>query len=244
MYSNSKLPGGLMNRWKRTTQAIRRKQIMEPDLQDLILFVQEETTLENDLLFSSAALHEYTKGSAKQNQRKLKQIKNFFVKDDKKDVYVDSSGLKPSLKCQFCDGNHDLDAANFTMSFQLRIEAVFLKKNKLWYRCYRETKSTLTARTSNNRRVCQTKHPSGLNGYKMKSKKTSDDDENKTGEQKGAVKSICVGIKNAATVVGEVISMCVVLVRLRHCNSWKEVKTFALLDSCSQGTFVKDTQRT
>ena len=81
-----------MNRWKRTTQAIRRKQIMETDLQDLILFVQEETTLENDLLFSSAALHEYTKGSAKQNQRKLKQIKNFFVKDDKKkDVYVDSS---------------------------------------------------------------------------------------------------------------------------------------------------------
>ena len=49
-------------------------------------------TLENDLLFSSAALHEYTRGSAKQNQRKLKQIKNFFIKDDKKkDVYVDSS---------------------------------------------------------------------------------------------------------------------------------------------------------
>ena len=44
-YSNSKLPGGLMNRWKRTVQAIRRKQIMEPDLQDLILFVEEEKLL-------------------------------------------------------------------------------------------------------------------------------------------------------------------------------------------------------
>ena len=32
--------------------------------------------------------------------------------------------------------------------------------------------------------------------------------------------------------------MYVVSVRLRHCNSQKEVKTFALLDSCSQGTFV------
>ena len=78
----------------------------------------------------------------------------------------------------------------------------------------------------------------------MKSKKTSDDDKNKTGEQKGAMKSICVGIKNAATVADEVISMCVEPVRLRHCNSRKEVKTFALLDSRSQGTFVKDTQRT
>ena len=28
------------------------------------------------------------------------------------------------------------------------------------------------------------------------------------------------------------------VVRLRHCNSEKEVSTFALLDTCSQGTFV------
>ena len=32
----SKLPGGLMDRWNRTVQAIRRKQRKEPDLQDLI----------------------------------------------------------------------------------------------------------------------------------------------------------------------------------------------------------------
>ena len=34
--------------------------------------------------------------------------------------------------------------------------------------------------------------------------------------------------------------MCVVSVRLRHCNSDKEVSTLALLDTCSQGTFVTD----
>ena len=37
------------------------------------------------------------------------------------------------------------------------------------------------------------------------------------------------GMKNAATVLGESISMRVVPLRLRHCNS-QEVKTFALLD--------------
>ena len=52
------------------------------------------------------------------------------------------------------------------------------------------------------------------------------------------MKTNCTGIKNGATVVGKAISMCVVSVRLNHCNSQKEVKTFALLDSCSQGTFV------
>ena len=72
----------------------------------------------------------------------------------------------------------------------------------------------------------------------MKNKKTSDNDTDKTGEQPGAMNSNCAHIKNAATVVGEVISMYVVPVRLRHCNSQKEVKTFTLLESYIQGIFV------
>ena len=36
----------------------------------------------------------------------------------------------------------------------------------------------------------------------------------------------------------EVISMCVVPVKLRHGDSGKTLKTYALLDSCSQGTFI------
>ena len=74
----------------------------------------------------------------------------------------------------------------------------------------------------------------------MKRKETSDGDTDKADEQPEAMKNSCAGIKNAATVVGEVISICVVPVRLRHCNSQKEVKTFAFLDSCSQSTFVTE----
>ena len=132
--------------------------------------------------------------------------------------------------------------ASFTMSFQLKMKKK-KKKKKLCYGCYREITSTHTARTCNNKRVykvCQGKHPSVLHGYKIKSKKTSDDDKDKTGEQPGAMKSNCAGIKTVVTLVGEVINMCVVSVRIRHCNSQKEVKTSALLDSCSQGTFVTE----
>ena len=106
----------------------------------------------------------------------------------------------------------------------------FLKKNKLCSGCY-------------NRRVykvCQGKHPSRLHVYKMKRKKTSDNDSIKTVEQPEAMNSNCAGIKNAATVVAEVIGMCAVPVRLRRCNTQREVKTFALLDSCSQSTFVTE----
>ena len=59
------------------------------------------------------------------------------------------------------------------------------------------------------------------------------------------MKSNCAGMQlqlygNAATKLGEVISMCVESVQLRHCNYDKEMSTFALLDTCSQGTFVPD----
>ena len=65
-----------MDKWNRTVKVVRRKQIREPDLQDLIQFVEEEITLMNDLLQLREALREYTKGPEKQNQRRLKQMKN------------------------------------------------------------------------------------------------------------------------------------------------------------------------
>ena len=36
------------------------------------------------------------------------------------------------------------------------------------------------------------------------------------------------------------VSMCVVPGTVKHKNSSREVKTFAMLDKCSQGTFVKE----
>ena len=75
----------------------------------------------------------------------------------------------------------------------------------------------------------------------MNRKKRSDNDSIKTVEQPEAMNSNCAGIKNAATVVAKVTGMCAIPVRLRRCNTQREVKTFALLDSCSQSTLV--TQR-
>ena len=159
-----------MDRWNRTVQNIRRKQIREASIQDLIQFVEEETTLKNDPLSSREALQKYTKDPEKQNQTKLKQMKNCFVKADKKKDVCDSSGLKSSLKCQFSDGKHDLDDCQLYNEISVEDRSSLSKKNKLCYGCYREITSTHTARTCNNRKVCmvcQGKHPSGLHVYKM-----------------------------------------------------------------------------
>ena len=89
------------------------------------------------------------------------------------------------------------------------------------------------SRESKNRmvcKICQRKQSSGLLGYKVKNKKT-DDDKEKANGLLGPVKSSFAGLNNV-TAVAEIISMCVVLARLKPCNSQKQVRTFALLDSC------------
>ena len=55
---SSKFPGNLRVKWNRTDLNIRRRHSREPDLADLIHFV-DEATLVNDPLFSKDALSGY-----------------------------------------------------------------------------------------------------------------------------------------------------------------------------------------
>ena len=47
-------------------------------------------------------------------------------------------------------------------------------------------------------------------------------------------------VNSSATSNDEIVSMCVFHVKIRYVNKRKEVTTHALLDSCSQGTFVRE----
>ena len=117
-----------------------------------------------------------------------------------------------------------------------------MQKSRFCYDCYAEISPKHTARSCSNRttcKVCQGKHPSGLYGYKTKNKK-SQNKANVDNENETTMKSNCTGIGIAVTNLGEVIKMCFVPVQLIHFNSDKEVSTFALLDTCSQGTFVTE----
>ena len=49
----AKLPGGLIDRWNRNVQAIRKRHLHEPDLQDLINIVEEENVAHDTLLSNS-----------------------------------------------------------------------------------------------------------------------------------------------------------------------------------------------
>ena len=91
----AKLPGRLIDRWNRNVEVIRKRHLREPDLQDLIKFVEEETVLMNDPLISRETLHEYTKYPERSTHVKARKLKNCYTKADQKTVEV------ARIKCKF-----------------------------------------------------------------------------------------------------------------------------------------------
>ena len=90
-------------------------------------------------------------------------------------------------------------------------------------------------------KICAGKHLTGLHCFKLKRKgDNSASNDHKTSE---IMKSNCANISNtqcAAICSGQVFSMHVVPVKVQHKENNKDIITFAMLDSCSQGTFVRE----
>ena len=67
----SKLPGNTRDRWNRKITMLRKHQQLEPELSDLIDFVEKEMVLANDPLFSREALKDYTDKHDRSSKKRL-----------------------------------------------------------------------------------------------------------------------------------------------------------------------------
>ena len=104
----SKLPGGIMERSNRKGLNIRRCQVRELTLNDMTDFIEEETILMNDPLFSREALSDYH--TKLEHPFRQKRMKNYTIKaedENKKDVR--GSSEDNSSKCTMCNGWHGPD---------------------------------------------------------------------------------------------------------------------------------------
>ena len=83
-------------------------------------------------------------------------------------------------------------------------------------------------------KVCSGRHPTVLYGSKtQKYKKKGNNEDTDTKEDKPEE------VKYASTNTrSDVTSMCIVPVQIKSKDTSKTVHTYALLDSCSQGTFI------
>ena len=202
-------------------------------------FIEEETILMNDSLFSREGLTDYHTKS--EHPVRQKRMKNYTIKaedENKKDVR--GSSEDNSSKCKMCNKRHDLDECKALNDMTVEERSKFLSKQKLCYGCYEVISPKHTAKNcprQRNCKICLAKHPTGLHGYKIRRK-----DDSKNNDDPGrTVKNNCANIKDVqceSIRTGDVLSMCVVPVKVRHKNSDKEIMTFAMLDTCSQGTFI------
>ena len=146
-----------------------------------------------------------------------------------------------------CAKNHDLEHYKAYLTKSADERSKYLSTKKLCYGCLKLISKTHTARNCNQRRTCKEKHPVSLRGIMLK-KKTNQRAANDTSDQRntsqdGALKSrVKICDENIACssiqISAQVISMCVVSVVTKHKDSAKEIITHAVLDSCSQGTFI------
>ena len=120
-------------------------------------------------------------------------------------------------------------------------------RQKRRYGCLEPMSDGHNAKTCTSKLMCSSckgNHPTPLHGYVPKDKRGADcvdQDPRKTEE---ALKNSFAGLddlKCAATSKdngSNVISMCVVPVKVKHEHGANEVTTYAMLDNCSQGSFI------
>ena len=154
------------------------------------------------------------------------------------------TGSKDSMLCPNCDIKHDLDDCKIYLSYSVEDRSKFLGRKRLCYGCYKPVSHNHSAKSCTQRRKCKKcegNHPTGLHGFKFRKKKDENNVENNMQKKidSNQVEKVHE-VKSNATVLGTVISMCVIPVKVTSTTSGKSIFTLAMLDSCSQASFVTD----
>ena len=143
--------------------SLRKKHQREPTLSDLSYFIEKESALINDPLFSNSALDERSEKPLKPARRSWK-MNLTGAKEDR----------NQKKECQMCQKNHDLDALFKYKQLQVDERKKFLMKSKLCFGCYDVISKEHSGRNCPKRRkcsICKEQHPTGL--HELPSKKRS-----------------------------------------------------------------------
>ena len=204
-------------------------------MMDFIQFVNDEAVIVTDTIFLKEAVEQYVE---KRPNNKQGRLSTFVTEKEEK-----------SENCCYCDGQHKLDRCDKFMEVTLRERLKFLAKKKYCYGCLQPMSDSHNARTCTRRLSCSSckgNHPTPLLGYipkVMKDKADDSQDNNNSGNIKSNYATLDNDVKCVSTTAksgSKVISMCIVPVRIKHGDSNKMVTTYAMLDSCGQGSLILD----
>ena len=234
--THSKVPGHLQDSWNRNVLRIRRTETREPGLLDLTNFIEEKMIHVNDPLFPREAVGQYDeKPPRPQKFQKHQKIHTYaIIKDvvDEREVIQAKAGNFPVRE----KNHHDIeDCPTFlTQPAQDRSKTVF--KKKLCYGCLAAISKDHNGKKCSNRRSCKVsngRHATTLHGVKLDKKdKASIKDEKNSREENEEMKYVSIN------TYSDVVSMCIVPLRVKMKDFINEIQIHAFLGSCSQRTFI------
>ena len=159
----SKLPGKLRDRWNKGVYSIREKHSREPELKDLINYVDKETALVSDPLFYKEAVDQYLdKTDVMVDKRR--RVRSYAISSEEESKNKPDKDTKEKDKCVICGACHDLDDCSIFMSQAVEDRSKVPFKNKLCCGCYGCISKDHSGRNCKQRRscrICKEKHPTG-----------------------------------------------------------------------------------
>ena len=229
----SKLPGKGRDMWSRKVLAIRRKCKREPDMTDLIQFVNDETVIVTNSILLKEAVEQYVE---KRPNNKKGSLSAFVTEKEER-----------SENCCYCDEQHKPDKCDKFMEAKLKERIKFLAKKKYFYECFQPMTDSHSTKACTRRLTCSDckgNHPTPLHGYIPKLMKDRSDGSQDNGDS-GNIKSNYATLGNdvkclrtTAKSGSKIISMCIIPVKIKHGDNNKKVTTYAMLDNCCQGCFI------
>ena len=171
-------------------------------MSDLTEFVDQETTLINDLMFSREALECYSKKSEKANDKGYRRVKLLAIETKNGD-------------CPLCSARHDIEECDGLKKTPVNERSKAFFKKKLCYGCCQLIGDGHNSKTCTKRRKCRDydgRHPTILHGLHLKKNdkgKLEKETRKKEADKADNTELIC-----ASTNMNKVISMCVVPVKV------------------------------
>ena len=116
----------------------------QPDLEDFIMYIEEETMLMSDPLFSREALSDLN--TVKERPARMNKVTGFLTMSDGKAAADDGNNQKQPPHCTLCNSSHNLGECRNLNEMKLEGRSKFLSKQKLYYGCYENISQSHTAR--------------------------------------------------------------------------------------------------
>ena len=238
----SKLPIHCRDKWNRKVINIRTQSNREPCFKDVLLFVENEMIVASDPLFSREAYKDRFSDDSRGGHGGFKPRRFHDRKDNQK-------GFKTFL-CSACDVDHDLEVCPIFKKKNMEEKYRFLLKENICFGCLEKGHLASSCKNRRTCLVCNKKHPTTIHGMNFRRPpRTSKDpkkDSTDLSDKPDSKPPKKPEVSNPPVTCGlnkdseRNISMCVVPIILRHELSKSDIVTFAVLDNCSQASFISE----